>query len=446
MEPVTQEDLLAALQQEQDAKNAALEEQILQSQAVRQQVGQNTLDGIAAGAQIQNDFIQNSPALNSVGLAGFTDDFTGSNISRASEALVNQRALLASGTDAGSRLFRDQLDQANGIPEQEALSFKDQLKLDLDNQKAAGKQRTDAIRLQLQAQKDEENARLKAEKEAFDRDLKLRQQSERERLNAARINKINTPAAKTSGASSSGNTRGGLFNFLGGIADSQAGGTSASRAKRFEVPLQRIQKVKQDELANSARARTALAILNDDDPKGNLRRVGVGAIQNMLARASGEVGALTEGDKAAFRGRQGVFDRIRRTLSIGTFSDLTDEDIEGLKLLAETFINGANIRASLQARSSIGALKAGLGVTDDELLDNGILEFVGDGATAEALGLVDNRAINAEIGAARSQQPAALEGPRVNLAPVEPSFSTLGAAQPDPAANANDAILDGLGL
>ena len=211
MEPVTLEDLLAAQQAEQDQINEALGAQLGQSQELRNAAALQSLAGLQAQADTQGQFIDNATAPVAGGLAAFTDSFTGSNFSRASQALANQRALLASGSDAGSRQFRQDIAAANNIVSDQALSAKDSIRLDLENKKADAKLQTDALKLQLQAQKDAEKAQREAERDQFNRDLRLRQEARADRRVSASIesqNRRDTLAATKSSSKAAGAGRG----------------------------------------------------------------------------------------------------------------------------------------------------------------------------------------------------------------------------------------------
>lgn len=430
---MTREERLAAIEAERQA-NIAAEVERLNTQGPSDLEVQltdlaNTRDTENAQllSQLQNQFTTtqqnaaNTPIFNTA-LASFVDASTGSNFSRSAQALQNQRALLASGQDPVSLAFRQQLADERELQQGDNITVGQELNSQLQINRD---QRSDAQAI-LKAQLDANDAASKAETDALDRELAAAKEAREASLNAAKINKLNKdadsnrirankPAVGKDGKAVGGGTaqpkRKSLFGFLGGVAEQQLPSfTGSQRTKTFTEPLNRIKKLASDEIELSSRARTALNLLNDPDPQKALRKVSISAIQAMLARASGEVGALTEADKQAFSGRTGLFDRIRRKIATGVTSDLTKEDIDGLRLLAETFVKGSNERIALQSRSSISAVKASLGVTDQELIDNGILGFIGiDGLDPAALGLGSaapvrqsddelNAEINAQLG------------------------------------------------
>lgn len=61
----------------------------------------------------------------------------------------------------------------------------------------------------------------------------------------------------------------------------------------------------------------------------------VRAIQNQLARASGERGAMTEGDVAGFGGSPAIIDSLKRWVSLKSFGKLPEEDKKRLSGLAK---------------------------------------------------------------------------------------------------------------
>jgi hypothetical protein len=67
----------------------------------------------------------------------------------------------------------------------------------------------------------------------------------------------------------------------------------------------------------------------------------VRAIQNMLARSTGEVGVMTENDVAPFGGRASVLDRLQRAATVAVKGELPKEDIKFLEKFADVMEQSA---------------------------------------------------------------------------------------------------------
>lgn len=364
-----------------------------QQQGARQALLQNRFD-------VANNVLQNANSTGFAGLASTLDAIDGTNFSKQAQALANQNALIARGGDPASQIANEQLninqdEQASlqaDLAKQQAQAAREQVKL--EKELAQSQKAQNALELQefkfaneLRKEQDRQVKDLRKEERADARFAQ--QQANQDRNFGARQARSSAGSNKQASGEQKSSGRTSLFGFLDNVASETLPGFSKSkRTDTFVKPLNSIKKQAQDEIKISSRARTALRLLNDPDPNKALRKVSISAIQGMLARASGEVGALTEADKAAFSGQQSLFSNISRKLRTGTTSDLNPEDIEGLKLLAGQFIQGSTDRVAIQARSSISQVRASLGVSDQELLDNGVIDFIGvDGLTADSLGL-----------------------------------------------------------
>lgn len=73
------------------------------------------------------------------------------------------------------------------------------------------------------------------------------------------------------------------------------------------------------------------------------------AVKVLLARASGDVGNLTETEKNVFGGSQALWDKIKQAVATGTTSQLIEGNKEELAKLAEMYV--ANADAALQERA-----------------------------------------------------------------------------------------------
>lgn len=71
-------------------------------------------------------------------------------------------------------------------------------------------------------------------------------------------------------------------------------------------------------------------------------KISKGVVLNALARASGEVGALTEGDKAPFAGSQALLDRIEQYIQTNVDSTLTDSNKNEINNLIKIYTQTIN--------------------------------------------------------------------------------------------------------
>ncbi len=93
------------------------------------------------------------------------------------------------------------------------------------------------------------------------------------------------------------------------------------------------------------------------------------AISGLAARASGEVGALTEADKAPFGGSRAMLSRLRRYASIAATGNLPEADRAELRKLALSFQNAA--KRNLQKKASLKAQQTAkvLGLDPNEVME-----------------------------------------------------------------------------
>lgn len=113
----------------------------------------------------------------------------------------------------------------------------------------------------------------------------------------------------------------------------------ARTSKEARATLNTLQKdyrkTVQDINKATVQARNALKLLDSGSP------LTAGAIGTMLARASGEVGNLTEMERAAFQGRPDLMSAAKRAISVKSIGELPEGDIEALKELTNIYINAS---------------------------------------------------------------------------------------------------------
>jgi len=112
--------------------------------------------------------------------------------------------------------------------------------------------------------------------------------------------------------------------------------------------------------------RIARATLNSDNPIGDK------SVVNFLARASGEVGALTESDKAPFGGEQSLLGRILQTKENLESGKLTPENRKFIGDLINTYeraqsVNAQMVKNQITKRTANTAKLQGLEITPDEI-------------------------------------------------------------------------------
>lgn len=273
------------------------------------------------------------------------------------------------------------------------------LKDQLDLQRADLEQQRKDEELVLRQQRQDLDAQLKIEKSQREQAKALRE----EQLNIAKIDALNKKAnaaeiAATTKArreevkaikSPSQPERKGLFGFLQSRAsNSLAGASKAQVTKAFKDPLDRVSKNLNKELQVTSKAQSALKILNED-PSKPVSQSTAKALQTILAKASGEVGNLTEAERAAFSGRQDILSVIQRKGSIAFSGVLPAKDRQALSDLARIYLSTSRERVRQSANSGLSEIRAGLGISNKELLNNGILDFFGRKFSGEDLGLVD---------------------------------------------------------
>lgn len=124
---------------------------------------------------------------------------------------------------------------------------------------------------------------------------------------------------------------------------------SAPKQTKQAVPLERslldnkqnerVDKARDEFLKDTDDARTALGsarnakalIASGGEINGDIVR----GIQNQLARATGEKGAMTDRDVAPFGGRQAILDRLNRWGQVGVFGKLPESDRKFLTQFAD---------------------------------------------------------------------------------------------------------------
>lgn len=106
--------------------------------------------------------------------------------------------------------------------------------------------------------------------------------------------------------------------------------------KGFQTENAAILKDEKDMQTAIRQAQAAKSLLTTRDP--DLTRI-ISPIKTMLAKASGEVGNLTQMERDAFGGSQDVFSRINRAVTEGTVGELPESDRRALAKLAQVYIN-----------------------------------------------------------------------------------------------------------
>lgn len=114
-------------------------------------------------------------------------------------------------------------------------------------------------------------------------------------------------------------------------------------ATNFQMAKSELNKVKKEHntsykalVKSTQEARNAIRLLDSGSPMTS------SAIGTMLARASGEVGPLTEQERAIFEGARDAFSRVKRATSINAFSQLPETDKKALRDLAELYANSGD--------------------------------------------------------------------------------------------------------
>lgn len=143
-------------------------------------------------------------------------------------------------------------------------------------------------------------------------------------------------------------------------------------------------------------ARNATRLLDSGNP------LTAGAIGTMLARASGEVGNLTEAERAVFEGRQDLVSVAKRLLTKRAFSDLPKADKEALREIAQIYTSSGEtlLKAHAETLANQASLLPSVGGTVDELLP------VITGNTFKSSGQTEQKSVPS----AGSQQAPAIPG------------------------------------
>lgn len=360
------------------------------------------------------------------GLQETIDALTGSNFARSAQALQNQRALLAAGQDPVSQRFREQLAQEQALQKEDDLSPSALLSQELQLEKEGRNARNQDLRLQLEAEKaaikaaqDAEKAALKAQqdaqKAAQDRADKAADRLEKKRVNDSIIAKNRAAANKTAAGSGGG---GGSFNpseeksFIGkaqGFAvqrNNRLGikSSAASLRKDTQGVIDGLVKAKNKSNANTQRARSALKLL--EDPQ--VAATNIAQIQTLILKASGEVGNLTEAERNSVNGvNKSFFERVKAALRREGTGTLSLEQLTELRRVAGIFLADGERLLSTQAVAA-----------KNQFLD---------------LGLTEQDIIGTDGG----QGLASLSG-------VDPKFFQFQSFDPDKPVNSGDGVVDSL--
>lgn len=112
-------------------------------------------------------------------------------------------------------------------------------------------------------------------------------------------------------------------------------------------------KVAKQVMEESAYARTAKTLVNQKDTRGV-----IGAVQNMMARASSEKGPLGEGDIRRFSGMEGWAERADQFINKASNEGLTADNVKFFNKLADVYIDAAEKKAEELSKPIIGGLRA----------------------------------------------------------------------------------------
>lgn len=112
-----------------------------------------------------------------------------------------------------------------------------------------------------------------------------------------------------------------------------------------------------------AGARGAQVILAFGEKEGgDIQR----SIQNMLARATGERGVMTENDVKPFGGRQAITARLQRLVQYQTLGEIPDEDRQFLTKFSKALEQAANNRLNRAAKPFLREAESRLGVSNQK--------------------------------------------------------------------------------
>lgn len=362
-----------------------------------------------------------------------TNELFGSNF-RQGEAIANQRALMLTGQNEQTQGLKAQLDLQNKAAADEAKILKERLKAERE---VAGFER--------------DQAREKRAIEKHEADLA------KTRAQTAKASRL--PTSKSKGDSddrsdiSSISRDNGLEVFLTDVASKKFKGntTKTKVTERALGKLDDISKTFTKELSINSRAQGVLASVKkarEQAARGENNTATLGAIVNQLAKASGEVGALTEADKAAFRGAQDLRSKLSRFFATNFKGKIEDKDLRDFENLANLFSNESRTRITRQSQSQVRRLKIGLGLSDADLIDAGILEYLGDGidlGDGDVL-KVDPRVLGLRLdGSKRFKEKKAKEdADKEDLDSIINEVSTTNTAQPQIQESEIDDIVNGI--
>lgn len=129
----------------------------------------------------------------------------------------------------------------------------------------------------------------------------------------------------------------------------------------------------------SAGASTVLDLVRSKNPLGHA------AVPTFLARASGEVGALTEADKAPFGGSRAISSRISQAIEQYKTGKITQENLQFIERLADTMQKNAIKNKNARA-IDLSKQKANKKFTQDELYKSFTGEDLAPAPTKELTG------------------------------------------------------------
>lgn len=138
--------------------------------------------------------------------------------------------------------------------------------------------------------------------------------------------------------------------------------------KQRDFVRDRRDALKKDDIVSQGReaasaAQNAKQMLSFGKAKGaDIQR----AVQNMLAKGTGERGVMTENDVAPFGGKQAVTDRLNRYLSMNISGKLPEEDRKFLTAFAGALEKAANRKIDQGTQSYIQEVSGDLSMSPEE--------------------------------------------------------------------------------
>lgn len=138
-----------------------------------------------------------------------------------------------------------------------------------------------------------------------------------------------------------------------GVAERKA---EYAQGKEFRGTLSKTQadynKYSKDILKAKQQADNALKLIDSGNP------IAPNAVKTMLAKASGEVGNLTEAERDAFSGSQAIMDLLERYKTRALSSGFTPKDQQALRELAQVYSGSADQFQDNLANTLTGQLRA----------------------------------------------------------------------------------------